>query len=87
MSLFTILLDHPKGYFPGQNVTGRVILNPKKEIDANVLKIRIQGGAHTKWEERISNKVHEYKSDLSYASEEKVAWFPKNGIVSSKKDF
>lgn len=50
MDDFRIEYDAPNAvYFPGQAVTGKVIIQNREWIKARFLKICIHGGAHTGW--------------------------------------
>lgn len=79
-------------YFPGQTVTGKVIIQNREWIKARFLKVCIYGGAHTSWRE--SEQRHRtdargrsesfteqmnYNATVNYLSGESVAWSSADG--------
>eukprot|EP00081_Caenorhabditis_elegans_P002534 NP_001024692.1 ARRestin Domain protein [Caenorhabditis elegans] len=92
MDHFGIVFDSPRGYAPGQTVTGQVVLRSNEPITARFLKICFHGAAHTKWsegerryrtncegkEESYTEIVH-YSAEVDYVSGETIAWSARNG--------
>uniref|UniRef100_A0A1I7T7V3 Arrestin_C domain-containing protein n=1 Tax=Caenorhabditis tropicalis TaxID=1561998 RepID=A0A1I7T7V3_9PELO len=79
-------------YFPGQAVTGKVIIQNREWIKARFLKICIHGGAHTGWSE--SERRHRtntrgesesytesvnYNATVNYLTGESIAWKSQDG--------
>lgn len=88
MDDFRIEYDAPNAvYFPGQAVTGKVIIQNREWIKARFLKICIHGGAHTGWteserrsrtnshgeSESYSETIH-YNATVNYLNGESIAW-------------
>ncbi|KAF1764863.1 hypothetical protein GCK72_004813 [Caenorhabditis remanei] len=85
--------DAPNGvYFPGQAVTGKVVIQNREWIKARFLKICIHGGAHTSWgdterrhrmdEKGRSEHYNEhvtYNATVNYLSGESIAWKSTDG--------
>ncbi|CAA19457.2 Arrestin C-terminal-like domain-containing protein [Caenorhabditis elegans] len=79
-------------YFPGQAVTGKVIIQNREWIKARFLKICIHGGAHTHWSEsrstyrtntrgereRFTENVN-YNATINYLTGESIAWQSRDG--------
>lgn len=79
-------------YFPGQAVTGKVIIQNREWIKARFLKICIHGGAHTGWSESerrhrtdargrsesFTEHVH-YNATVNYLTGESIAWKSTDG--------
>ncbi|CAL8089675.1 unnamed protein product [Orchesella dallaii] len=54
---FSIVLDNPVGaYFPGQTITGKVILVLDQEKNSQGLKLKLNGEAEVKWQEGIQGQ-------------------------------
>ncbi|CAO4363753.1 unnamed protein product [Caenorhabditis nigoni] len=79
-------------YFPGQPVTGKVVIQNREWIKARFLKICIHGGAHTSWSESerryrtdargnresYTESVH-YTATVNYLTGESIAWKSADG--------
>ncbi|EGT38210.1 CBN-ARRD-7 protein [Caenorhabditis brenneri] len=93
MDDFRIEYDAPNAvYFPGQAVTGKVIIQNREWIKARFLKICIHGGAHTGWSdserrsrtntrgesESYTETVH-YNATVNYLTGESIAWSSQDG--------
>uniref|UniRef100_A0A8R1I1J1 Arrestin_N domain-containing protein n=1 Tax=Caenorhabditis japonica TaxID=281687 RepID=A0A8R1I1J1_CAEJA len=93
MDYLRIEFDNPQAvYFPGQAVTGKVILKTQESIKARFMKICIQGDASTKWQEhehhhrtdsqgrRDSLNEHvNYGSTINYLTGESTVWSSSDG--------
>ncbi|CAL2031301.1 unnamed protein product [Caenorhabditis brenneri] len=93
MTDLKIEFDSPNNvYFPGQEVTGRVILKSKDPIKASFLKICIHGEAHTGWyqtdlipyinsenEKQYDHRQVKYSGRVVYLKEETIAWMSTEG--------
>ncbi|KAF1749335.1 hypothetical protein GCK72_025802 [Caenorhabditis remanei] len=74
MDSLEIVLDRRDGYEPGQQVSGKVILNNCTEIKASHLTICIHGGAFTHWSEHRYSETVYFSSTVDYVKEEFLAW-------------
>ncbi|EFO99541.1 hypothetical protein CRE_22445 [Caenorhabditis remanei] len=74
MDSLEIVFDHRDAYQPGQQVSGKVILNNCTEIKASHLTICIHGGAFTHWSEHRYSETVYFSSTVDYVKEEFLAW-------------
>ena len=68
-----IIFEHNKNvYYPGDSLTGNVIIESKGEVKINALKVFIRGVAKVHWTEtktvgyRLGNYTEHYRSEIEY---------------------
>uniref|UniRef100_A0A1I7SAY8 Arrestin_C domain-containing protein n=1 Tax=Bursaphelenchus xylophilus TaxID=6326 RepID=A0A1I7SAY8_BURXY len=88
MDVLQIILDNPNGWFyPGNFVSGTVILRTSEPVKARAVEVIFQGKAKTSWyvseSYRHEGKLHTenvlYSSEIMYVKESKCVWAPPPG--------